>query len=560
MSTAPGHIQETGLSLPVAASSRDPAGARAGSLAERLALWLPLVLFLAHAALLGDWLVDDAGISFAYARNLAAGHGLVAQPGVGPVEGFSNPLWTLLLAGTFRLGLFGLDWTPKVLGLLLVAATFGLVADDLGRARSSPVWPAALAASLLATSTSFVVWTTSGLENALLACLAALSCLLVARASEGRRSLDRAAGLTAGLLALTRPDAVLYAAAFPLALLVSSDGRRASLGIWMRRVGAYAGALVPLVGSYFLFRRFYFGEWVPNTYYAKDHPSLAFLLDRDKWMGLLDGALGPAALPVSLVALGGAAWLARRRGVDGRTLSLLVHLALAALAYMLMPEDWMGEYRFATPFLLFFYWSAAEGARRLAAGPRRGIVAAILGLALVATSAVVHASRTADFAARPVVPLADVARFYGDGYNRLADVLGAPSPSLLAPDLGGTLLVSRLRVYDLVGLCDAVTARTLRSDSAAFHRYVFDEVRPTFVHVHGPWAGWAAFHSDARFEASYAPIRETWGGAAAREVGDPREPAWGDYVRRDALGAEPAAMLERLRKAYAAAGMERSSF
>jgi hypothetical protein len=33
------------------------------------------------AVLVGSWIVDDAGISYARARNLAHGHGLVAQTG-----------------------------------------------------------------------------------------------------------------------------------------------------------------------------------------------------------------------------------------------------------------------------------------------------------------------------------------------------------------------------------------------------------------------------------------------------------------------------------------------
>ena len=48
---------------------------------------------------LRGWLVDDAAISMAYAANWTAGHGLVAQPGLPPVEGYSNFLWVVVLAG-----------------------------------------------------------------------------------------------------------------------------------------------------------------------------------------------------------------------------------------------------------------------------------------------------------------------------------------------------------------------------------------------------------------------------------------------------------------------------
>jgi len=69
-----------------------------------LLLGLCALPFLLHAALLGDYLADDAGISLGYARNLAEGRGAVFQPGDAPVEGFSNPLWTGLLALAHAIG------------------------------------------------------------------------------------------------------------------------------------------------------------------------------------------------------------------------------------------------------------------------------------------------------------------------------------------------------------------------------------------------------------------------------------------------------------------------
>jgi hypothetical protein len=67
-------------------------------------------------------------------------------------------------------------------------------------------------------------------------------------------------------------------------------------------------------------------------------------------------------------------------------------------------------------------------------------------------------------------------------------------------------------------------------DTRAFHDYVFEDVRPTFIHVHGSWAGWAALHEDPRLARDYAPLHETW------ENGESGEPASGDYVRRESAG------------------------
>ena len=55
-------------------------------------------LMLIGALTLRSWLVDDAAISFAYARNLARYGVLAPQPGAMPVEGFSNPLWVAIIA------------------------------------------------------------------------------------------------------------------------------------------------------------------------------------------------------------------------------------------------------------------------------------------------------------------------------------------------------------------------------------------------------------------------------------------------------------------------------
>jgi hypothetical protein len=80
-----------------------------------------MAVFLWHASRYGSWLIDDAGISFAYARDLAGGFGLTSQPGREPVEGFSNPLWTLAFASLYALKLFSLPLVPKVVACVLGA-------------------------------------------------------------------------------------------------------------------------------------------------------------------------------------------------------------------------------------------------------------------------------------------------------------------------------------------------------------------------------------------------------------------------------------------------------
>src|SRR5512137_125308 len=64
-------------------------------------------------------LVDDAMISMRYARNLAQGQGLVWNIGEAPVQGFTNPGWTLLMG---LIHLFPIPASKISLAVMLVSA------------------------------------------------------------------------------------------------------------------------------------------------------------------------------------------------------------------------------------------------------------------------------------------------------------------------------------------------------------------------------------------------------------------------------------------------------
>ena len=530
---------------------------RAGARVELLAsVLVGLALYIVHAAQLGSWIVDDAGISFAYARSLAQGHGLVSQPGAPPVEGFSNPLWTLLLSGFFAAGVFHPVAVPKLLAVLLVGATYALLAVEVRRSAGQRAPGLALLAPvLLSVVAPFVVWTTSGLENALLAFLAAASCALCRRAwREPGRAVDVAAGAVAALLALTRPDGIVYAAAYPVALALRARWTRGPVASLAGGLIRFAGGLVPLVAAWQAVRLLWFGDLLPNTYYAKGGPDVRAIVDSAKAFDLLWSGVGPAVvLALGVVSLG----LVRARGRrDGLVALPALHLLLAGAAYLLLPDDWMGEYRFATPFFVFLAWSLADAlvAIQRAWPARLGPMAlahAAAAAFLVAT-ALGDLPRTRSFARDPTVPFAWIRSLAGEGFNDVATAAGLREGSVLLPDVGGALYASRLRVHDLAGLCDRTTARTIGVDPPAFRDYVFEVLRPSFIHVHGVWSARARLHEDARLARDYVVLRETWsssGGDAPRT-----EPWAADYARREAVGG--GAALAAALRAYQDSGLD----
>ena len=237
-----------------------PAG-RLAQLLPYLGLGCIVLAFLWTFRLPGTQL-DDAFISYRYARNLAAGHGLVFNPGE-YVEGYTNLLWTLLIAAGMALGgdapAIGHWFSVVFSAATLVTAYAYTMQLTGGRHRLlALLTPAGLLAS-----NAFVAWTTSGLETPLFTWLAICAAWALAR---GR---PIATALLCVAAFMTRPDGALLAAC-----LLLPDAVRAVRAKGMRLGGIASAARPALVfaggfAALTLFRAWYYGDIVPNTFYAK---------------------------------------------------------------------------------------------------------------------------------------------------------------------------------------------------------------------------------------------------------------------------------------------------
>ena len=496
----------------------------------------------AHAALYGYWIVDDAAITFAYARSVTEGWGFVVQQGAAPVEGFSNPTWLALLSlgrlvGLFDHGtLFGIpDYAvyPKALALLCCAS---LLVGCYFAAKKVTRWPwlATLASGIiLAAIPSFVMWSFSGLENSLYALTVVWLAVLVFRAVIDDRLLGKRVAIVAGLLAavaaLTRPDGLIYAGAYPLVALAMlfRANNRPRFGPSLRYALLSVAAFAAPVGGYFLWRHFHFGRWLPNTAVAKsqDIPGLADIARLGELVNYIGAPLILLMMIIGTLVLRRPFWW--RRGL----VALLVPLSLAVLAFVVLNPDWMVQYRFATPawamLALVGPLVTAEALRGLRPKGTKW-----LGLGLVITLLISGATLLNSFErARETltVPMCYVADRLGRVFNGYADILGLQHGSLLLPDLGGSSLTSRLRLYDMAGLVSPKIADYIKADDLEGLRdYIFTDVKPTFIHSRGPWAAGNGITSDPRIERDYYPIY----------IYPESDPPNGDWVRKDAVSSQ----------------------
>jgi len=461
-----------------AKTARGPSILHWGPIGVALAAYCALALPLRH------WMVDDAAISMAYAANWVSGHGLVSQPGMEPVEGYSNFLWVVVLAALDRLGM------ASVLGIKAVSACCVAAAlVSLNTTCAALMSHAARAAVLVLTATcsSIVVWTTSGLENPLTLLLASE----ILRALFGKKGAYLGALIAA--LGMTRPEGVLL-------------GVLALVFLRGRPLLAFLGVAFAIYAAFLVFRWATFGDLVPNTFYAKEASRI------DPWTILFNaGDLlnAPFGLGLAMVAVLAAAL---RAEAPQRAIPLAM-MAVTGGIFALMPPDWMADHRFATAFLPAAFVLTGVA---LSAMPR-------VLLALLVLSIALNAQRLIAFYDAPTLPVTQV-RATVTAFEQRARSLGIEDASLLTPDIGAALLHSSLTIHDLAGLCDRVIATALRKpDKTVLHDYVFERLRPTFIHAHTVWADYAAFETDPRFARDYVALNKT------------------DFVRRDALARAPGA-------------------
>lgn len=507
--------------------------------ARLAAVGVPTAVLIAHTTLYGQWIEDDAGLTFAYARSISNGLGPVLQPGAPPVEGWSNPLWLAVMVAGRAVGLFDhgtwlglpdLVAFPKVVALLCGIATF-VVMFVLAKAVSPrPVIVTMAAGVATALVPSFVIWSTSGLENSLFALLVVALAVVSARAAvQGRLTRRRVAvacGLLAAAAALTRPDGIVYVLVHPLLGLVLTPPERRQAAF--RAVGHGLAAFALPVGVYGIWRLATFGDWLPTTARAKQQglPGLTDL-NRPGELVSYGGWLAVVVVTVAVVLVA-----RERSAARTATGALLVPLALAALAFAVLEPDWMSQFRFATPVWPLTALVGAIALDQVLGGGTarvRATVGLMAVLAVVASTSgfIVQAKNFHD---DTTAPMCFVAQSVGQRVDDYADILGIAEGSLLAVDGGGTSLSTRMRFVDLSGLTDPPIARAWQTgDVAGLREYVFEDVRPTFIKSDRSWGGGAALLADPRFQRDYEVIFSLGAGS-------------GTWVRRDAV-AFPARLV-----------------
>jgi arabinofuranosyltransferase len=421
-----------------------------------LLLFAALIVTLLVQWYLWPHVADDAYISFRYARNLAEGRGLVFNAGE-RVEGFSNPLWTLFLAGSHRLTGLEIPDIARATGLL--CAILALAALwRVSVTRFADLQPVALgyAFLLLLLTPGFHFYATAGLEGPLFSLLMTVGVILSLTPSRRNRLL---ASLCFGLITVTRPEGALYGMLWFLSSIPS----------WKNPLQTIRQELLPALilvlpfVAWQAFRVSYFGAWLPNTALAKPPGLFPELTDTVSYLTPWALAFGGLVFLGLLVVLKSKP---ERASLDRQVVAVVV----ASLVFVVYTEgDWMTFGRFVVPVVPLVALGIGirlsdvfDVAREwvvpaLHSGIHLFVVACFLGSAVFAwRPSVLEYVRNERYA--PVMRAHNLVVA-----GKWLDEQIRPTATVAAVRLGGmSYAMNRFVVWDLLGLTDAEQAQWVR--------------------------------------------------------------------------------------------------
>jgi hypothetical protein len=480
------------------------------------ATWVvPAVVALLARVLTGPHPIDDAYITFRYARNLAEGLGLVYNPGEW-VLGTTAPLWAIILAAGYRLGLTDLPWLATSISAVCDAAGVALLVQLGLRMGWRPVG-AALVGLAWALNPMSIAFATGGMETSLFVVVALVALGLAARGSN-----PPLAAALCGLATLVRPEGALLAAA-----VVAWTWTRGRKQAFLAAVAAAAPMAV--AGATFLWR---YGSPLPNSVAAKqvayqptwpleNAVALVVQAGLPGWSTYLLSVV-PPAVGLLLAAIG---------------LTALIELVRRSLPWLNAHQvAWQPFAGFAALYVAFYVMVGLRGVRLfpwylvpIEPFYLLGLAAGLARLATAARLARQGAWLTSGLAGLLVLwqipavdwrhPLLPAGEAFGredlmlDVGRGLADQL-PPTAVVAAPEIGALGYASNLRVLDTVGLVSPAALpyyplppEQLVADNAIPARLIVDR-QPDVVVTLDAFARRSlledpAFMRDYRLEASY---------------------------------------------------------
>lgn len=269
---------------------------------------------------------EDAAMLMRYSQNLANGHGIVWNIGEHPVDGATDFLFMLSLAGLIKLG-FTVGQAVRGIGFASHLLTILIIYWGNRRVHHANIWLSLFSGLYLAVGVGLsYVSAYFGTPYFALASAAAWTlALLLMKEQNPRFGLILAFALSGLIAGLIRPEGVILASLMLLSVIFVR-GVKNSIAILVTFVLVFG----LLGGAYFLWRWDYFGYPLPNPFYKKGNHGLQW----SSFYGSLQNTL-KLCLPFAFAALLGL----RSQAGTRQTIAYLIPILGFASAFILISDE-----------------------------------------------------------------------------------------------------------------------------------------------------------------------------------------------------------------------------
>jgi hypothetical protein len=240
-----------------------------------------------------EFVLDDAYINYRYASNLALHGQLTWNLDEVPVEGFTALLWVMLNALAIWLGLSPVVFSKAISIIAVGAMLFALIAVTRALRTSERL----IVVAAIALSVPLALHAVQGMETAFAAVLLFFASLFAIQCVEAPSVRHSALWFAFAFVAsLARPESAIFAmlASCVIFLIHAAEKNRRALRLFLLP----AAPFVILGIAYMLVRFWYFGHWLPNTFYVKKSSSVVSLEGAGSALGFWKAMLSPYVLLV----------------------------------------------------------------------------------------------------------------------------------------------------------------------------------------------------------------------------------------------------------------------
>lgn len=319
---------------------------------------LIIVIFFVIYCLFLSWSfwfqnVDDAYISFRYGKNLMNGNGLVYNPGE-YVEGYTNFLWTVITAPFTKVKSIDISIFALSIGLIFSIINIFILAkitrqfSDLFP--SKPSYLILLPVIFFALDDSIAFWAIGGMEFPMYTLFILAAAYYYFKINDSPKNYILMSVFLM-LVTLTRPEGNMIFVITMFHFLLY----RKSIDRWMKKllfISLYYGIFVLI---YYGFKYLYYGQIIPNTFYAKGVTDVSMnLLLGFKYLALCIGT----RLYIFIFIL----FVPFKKVYKDFKQSYLILFTFVYIMYILfVGGDWMIANRFFVPIIPFLYILSAIG-------------------------------------------------------------------------------------------------------------------------------------------------------------------------------------------------------